>query len=121
MRHAPLFGWVNDLSEPDMCYITNLFGLINWTPPGFLQIGIWPLIMGATMLVQQRITSTINKVDTTNETPEQKAQRKMMYFMPIFFTYVSISFPVSVILYWTISNIIGILQQQYVMKKINKV
>lgn len=120
MRHAPLFGWIHDLSEPDTCYITNLFGLINWTPPGFLQIGIWPLIMGTTMLIQQRITSAMNKPSVSNETPEQKAQRKMMYFMPIFFTYISISFPVSIILYWTISNIIGILQQQYVTKTINK-
>ena len=120
MRHAPLFGWIQDLSEPDHCYVTNLFGLIDWTPPSFLQIGIWPIIMGLTMIVQQKISSSINKSNTQNKTPEQKTQEKMMYFMPILFTYISISFPVCVIVYWTISNIIGIMQQQYVTKQINK-
>ena len=120
MRHAPLFGWIQDLSEPDHCYVTNLFGLIDWTPPSFFQIGIWPIIMGLTMIVQQKISSSINKSNTQDKTPEQKAQEKMMYFMPILFTYISISFPVCVIVYWTISNIIGIMQQQYVTKQINK-
>ena len=119
MRHAPLFGWVRDLSAPDTCYITNLFGLIDWTPPSFLQIGVWPIIMGITMLIQQKLSSAMNKNNAQNKTPEQKAQEKMLYFMPVLFTYISTSFPVSIIFYWTISNIIGIIQQQYVTQKIN--
>ena len=55
-----------------------------------------------------------------NKTPEQKAQEKMMLFMPIFFTYICASFPVSIVFYWTISNIIGIIQQKYVNNQIAK-
>ncbi len=120
MRHAPLFLWTHDLSEPDTCYITNLFGLINWDPPSFLQIGVWPLIMGATMLLQQKISSAINGTASQEKTIEQKKQEQIMYIMPIIFTYISISFPVCIIVYWSISNIIGIIQQQYVTKQINK-
>ena len=43
MRHAPFFGWIQDLSAPDPTTIFNLFGLIPWDPPAFLMIGIWPL------------------------------------------------------------------------------
>ena len=112
MRHAPLFGWVKDLSIADQCYFANLFGLIDWNPPSILQIGLWPLIMGITMLIQQKLTT--NK--TENKTPEQKMQEKMMLVMPVIFTFVCSSFPVSVVVYWTVSNIIGILQQRYVNK-----
>ena len=119
MRHAPLFGWVKDLSAPDTCYLFSLFGLIDWTPPSFLQIGLWPLIMGATMLIQQKMTSTTSN-NIQEKTPEQKAQEKMMLFMPIFFTFICASFPVSIVVYWTISNIIGIIQQKYVNAKIAK-
>ena len=119
MRHAPLFGWVKDLSSPDSCYLFSLFGLIDWTPPSFLQIGLWPLIMGTTMFIQQKMTSTTSNVKT-DKTPEQKAQEKMMLFMPILFTYICASFPVSIVVYWTISNIIGIIQQRYVNAKIAK-
>ena len=119
MRHAPLFGWIKDLSAPDSCYLFSLFGLIDWTPPSFLQIGLWPLIMGATMLIQQKMTSTTSNVKV-DKTPEQKAQEKMMLFMPIFFTFICASFPVSIVVYWTISNIISIIQQKYVNDQIAK-
>lgn len=119
MRHAPLFGWIKDLSAPDTCYLFSLFGLIDWTPPSFLQIGLWPLIMGATMLIQQKMTSTTSNTKE-EKTPEQKAQEKMMLFMPILFTFICASFPVSIVVYWTISNIIGIIQQKYVNNKIAK-
>ena len=55
MRHAPFFGWIKDLSAPDPTSIFNLFGLIPWDPPSFLTIGIWPIIMGLTMYLQQKI------------------------------------------------------------------
>ena len=119
MRHAPLFGWVRDLSAADNCYLFSLFGLIDWIPPSFLQIGLWPLIMGITMFIQQKLTSTTSTVKV-EKTPEQKAQEKMMLFMPILFTYICASFPVSIVVYWTISNIIGIIQQKYVNNQIAK-
>lgn len=117
MRHAPLFGWIKDLSAPDNLYIFNLFGLINWNPPSFLQIGLWPIIMGLTMFLQQKLSST-GKVQSANETSEQKMQKNMMLFMPLLFTYICASFPVAVVIYWTISNIFSIIQQRLVNKQL---
>ena len=112
MRHAPLFGWVHDLSAPDNCYILNLFGAINWQPPSILCIGIWPLVMGLTMLLQQKISSP----KTAAQTPEAKMQQNMMLIMPVMFTYICSSFPVGIVIYWTISNVFGIAQQYYINK-----
>jgi YidC/Oxa1 family membrane protein insertase len=117
MRHAPLFGWIHDLSAPDPMYIFNLFGIINWTPPGILQIGIWPLIMGGTMLLQQKLANSKKK--RSEKTNEQRVQENMMVIMPIMFTYICSSCPVSVVIYWTISNIFSMIQQYYVNKKFN--
>ncbi len=51
MRHAPFFGWIHDLSAPDPTTVFNLFGLIPWDPPPrSCMIGVWPLVMGVTML-----------------------------------------------------------------------
>lgn len=105
MRHAPFFGWIHDLSSQDPTTIFNLFGLLPFTPPSFLMIGIWPLLMGATMLWQQRL----------NPQPMDEAQAKMMMFMPIFFTYLLSSFPAGLVIYWTFSNILSIAQQKVIM------
>ena len=118
MRHAPLFGWIKDLSAPDGLYLFNLFGLIDWTPPSFLQIGLWPLIMGATMFLQQKMTSA-SKNKSIEKTKEQKMQENMMLVLPLMFTYICASFPVGVVVYWTISNIFGIIQQQMANKKLS--
>jgi YidC/Oxa1 family membrane protein insertase len=119
MRHAPFFGWVHDLSSPDTAYIFNLFGAIDWVPPGILQIGVWPLIMGVTMFVQQRMSSSINRKEKTERTAEQKAQERMMLIMPVMFTYICASCPVGVVVYWTISNVFSMVQQHYVNKYVN--
>ncbi|MBP9752508.1 MAG: membrane protein insertase YidC [Proteobacteria bacterium] len=105
MRHAPFFGWIHDLSAPDPTTLFNLFGLIPWDPPSFLMIGLWPIVMGATMIIQQRL----------NPQPVDPAQAKMMLFMPIFFTYLFGSFPSGVVIYWTVSNILSIIQQKVIM------
>ena len=115
MRHAPFFGWINDLSAPDPVYLFNLFGFINWTPPSFLKIGIWPIIMGATMFIQQKLSA--KPQSGVEKTQEAKIQENMMYVLPIIFTYVCSNFPVGVVIYWTISNIIGVIQQYYANKK----
>ncbi|MDR1476075.1 MAG: membrane protein insertase YidC [Holosporales bacterium] len=116
MRHAPLFGWIHDLSAPDPVYIFNLFGLIDWTLPGFLRIGIWPLIMGTTMFLQQKFSTGMNgkKGGNTEKTSEMKIQENMMLLMPVLFTYICASFPVGVVIYWTISNLFSMAQQYYV-------
>lgn len=101
MRHAPLAFWIKDLSAPDPTSLFNLFGLIPWTPPTFLQIGILPLIMGGTMFLQQKLTPQ----------PSDPTQAKMMYLMPLIFLFMFSSFPAGLVLYWTISNILSIIQQ----------
>ena len=106
MRHAPFFGWIHDLSSQDPTTIFNLFGLLPFTPPSFLMIGIWPLLMGVTMLWQQRL----------NPQPMDEAQAKMMMLMPIFFTYLLSSFPAGLVIYWTCSNILSIIQQKAIME-----
>src|SRR3546814_17381860 len=55
MRHAPFYGWIRDLSAPDPTSMFNMFGLIPWDPPQFLMIGAWPLAMGLTMFLQQKL------------------------------------------------------------------
>lgn len=107
MRHAPLGGWIRDLSAPDPTSLFNLFGLLPWTPPAFLQIGVLPLIMGGTMVLQQKLSPQ----------PTDPAQAKMMYIMPLIFLFMFSSFPSGLVLYWTVSNILSILQQALLLRK----
>ena len=72
MRHQPFFGWIKDLSDKDPTTIFNLFGLIPWDPPSFLIIGIWPILMGLSMWVQQKL----------NPAPADPIQAKIFAFFP---------------------------------------
>jgi YidC/Oxa1 family membrane protein insertase len=107
MRHAPFFGWIKDLSAPDPTTIFNLFGLIPWTPPQFLMLGILPLAMGISMWVQMRL----------NPTPTDPVQQQVFTYMPIVFTFMLASFPAGLVLYWTWNNILSFAQQAYIMKR----
>ncbi len=104
MRHAPFFGWIQDLAAIDPTTVFNLFGLIPWTPPAFLMIGAWPLIMGATMVLQQKL----------GPQPADAQQAKVMMIMPVMFTYLFASFPAGLVIYWAWSNVLTILQQLYI-------
>ncbi len=106
MRHAPFYGWIHDLSAPDPTTLFNLFGLIPWTPPGFLMIGVLPVLMGVTMLLQQKL----------NPQPMDPMQAKVFLIMPFFFTYLLAQFPAGLVLYWTWSNVLAIGQQWYIMR-----
>ncbi|MDB5554962.1 MAG: putative inner rane protein translocase component YidC, partial [Rhizobium sp.] len=77
MRHAPFYGWIHDLSSPDPTTLFNLFGLIPWTPPHALMLGVWPIIMGITMFVQMRM----------NPTPPDATQAMIFNWMPLVFTF----------------------------------
>ena len=101
MRHAPFYGWIHDLSAPDPTTIFNLFGLIHWNVPGFLNIGAWPLLMGLTMVVQQKM----------NPQPTDPVQAKMMLIMPVMLTYLLSGFPAGLVIYWAWSNILSMIQQ----------
>jgi YidC/Oxa1 family membrane protein insertase len=107
MRQAPFFGWIKDLSAPDPTTIFNLFGLIAWDPPHFLHIGIWALIMGATMFLQQKL----------NPQPADPIQAKMLTFLPLIFTFTMAGFPAGLVIYWSWSNILSIAQQWVIMKR----
>ncbi len=107
MRHAPFFGWIQDLSAPDPTSMFNLFGLIPWTPPEFLMIGVWPLIMGGSMYLQQLL----------NPQPADPVQAKIFMFLPLVFTILLAQFPAGLVIYWAINNILSIAQQWVIMKK----
>jgi len=107
MRHAPFIGWIHDLSAPDPTTVFNLFGLIPFDPPGFLQIGIWPLIMGVTMYLQQKM----------NPAPADPVQAKMFQFLPIVFTFLLGRFAAGLVIYWAWSNSLSILQQWIITRK----
>jgi len=110
MRHAPFFGWIKDLSAPDPTSIFNLFGLIPWDPPMFLTIGIWPLLMGLTMYLQQKI----------NPPPPDPIQAKVFMMLPFIFTFLLATFPSGMVVYWTVNNILSIGQQYILLKKQKK-
>jgi YidC/Oxa1 family membrane protein insertase len=107
LRHAPFYGWIHDLSVPDPTSLFNLFGLLPFTPPAFLIIGVWPLLMGCTMWVQMRL----------NPAPADPIQASLFNWMPVMFTYMLSSMPAGLVIYWTWSNLLSILQQSYIMKK----
>ena len=107
MRHQPFFGWIKDLSAPDPTSLFNLFGLIPWSPPSFLIIGIWPILMGLTMFIQQKL----------NPAPTDPIQAKIFMFFPVFLTVILASFPSGLVLYWTVNNILTIAQQWFIMKR----
>ena len=107
MRHAPFYGWIRDLSAPDPTTIFNLFGLIPWDPPAMLMIGAWPILMGLTMYLQQRL----------NPQPADPVQAKVFMFLPLLFTFLLSSFAAGLVIYWTWNNLLSILQQWVIMKR----
>jgi len=107
MRHAPFFGWIHDLAAPDPTSLFNLFGLLPFTAPAFLHIGVWPLIMGVTMFLQMRM----------NPTPPDPTQAMLFNWMPLIFTFMLASFPAGLVIYWAWNNSLSILQQGVIMKR----
>jgi YidC/Oxa1 family membrane protein insertase len=106
MRHAAFFGWIQDLSAPDPTTIFNLFGLLPFTPPGFLMIGVWPIIMAATMYLQQKMSPQ----------PADPVQAQVMKFMPLMFLFMFSGFPAGLLIYWSWNNVLSIIQQFYINK-----
>ena len=110
MRHAPFFGWIQDLSAPDPTSLFSLFGLIPWDPPGLLHIGIWPLLMGLSMYVQMKL----------NPAPPDPIQQKIFAFLPVVFTFILAPFPAGLVIYWTVNNVLSMAQQWYIMQRVGK-
>lgn len=106
MRHAPFFGWIQDLSVMDPTTVFNLFGLIPWQPPSFFMIGAWPCIMLCTLLLQRSM----------NPPPQDKLQADMFALMPYISTIILAKFAAGLVIYWTFSNILSIIQQYVIMR-----
>lgn len=110
MRHAPFYGWINDLAAPDHTNLFNLFGLLPFTPPGFLHLGAWPLLMGITMFIQQKLSPP----------PPDKTTAQVFTLMPIMFTFLLANMSAGLVIYWTLSNILAIAQQKLINHKVGK-
>ena len=107
MRQMPFYGWIQDLSERDPTSIFNLFGLLPYDVPSFLVIGAWPVAMGVSMWVQQKL----------NPAPTDAMQAKIFMFFPLFLTVILAPFPSGLVIYWTINNILTMAQQLFIMKR----
>ena len=113
MRQTPFFGWIKDLSVADPTSILNLFGLLPYSTsmlPDFLNLGVWPLLMGVTMFLQQRL----------NPTPPDPIQAKIFAWMPVAFTFLLATFPAGLVIYWTWNNLLSICQQWLIMNGMKK-
>ena len=106
-RHAPFYGWIKDLSAPDPTTIFNLFGLLNFSPPSFLLIGVWPILMALTMFLQTKL----------NPTPPDPLQAKIMTYLPVVFLFLFATFPAGLVIYWTWNNVLSIGQQWIITKR----
>ena len=107
MRHMPFYGWIKDLSEKDPTSLFNLFGLLPYDVPSFLIIGAWPILMGISMFVQQKL----------NPAPTDPVQAKIFMFFPLFLTIILAPFPAGLVIYWTINNVLTMAQQLFIMKR----
>jgi YidC/Oxa1 family membrane protein insertase len=107
MRQAPFYGWIHDMSAPDPTSAFNLFGVIPLDLPSALHIGAWPVLMGLSMFLQQRLSPQ----------PPDKSQARMFMLMPIIFTYMLARMPAGLVIYWTWSNLLGIAQQWFIMNR----
>lgn len=104
IRHAPFIGWIKDLSAPDPLTISVWS---NVYIPSMLDIGIWPIIYGLTMYIQQKL----------NPAPANRDQARMFALMPIVFTIMFAHFAVGLVIYWTLSNVLSIIQQKLIMHR----
>ena len=107
MRHAPFFGWIQDLAAPDPTSIFNMFGLLPFEVGGLFLVGIWPVIMGITMFLQFQM----------NPAPPDPTQAMIFKWMPLVFTFMLASFPAGLVIYWAWNNTLSLIQQGIIMKR----
>ena len=115
IRHAPFFGWIQDMAVADPTSWMNLFGLLPYDLPAIFQtggilallsVGVWPIAMGLTMVWQQRLSPA----------PTDPTQAMVMRFLPIIFTFFMATFPAGLVIYWTWNNFLSVLQQMVIMR-----
>ena len=107
MRHQPFVLWIKDLSAPDPLTPINLFGLLDFTPPHFLLLGVLPILLGITMWLQFKL----------NPAPMDPTQQQIFAIMPWVMMFVMAPFASGLQLYWVTSNVLTILQQWWLYKK----
>lgn len=111
MRHAPFFGWIKDLSAADPTSFSNLFGLLPFPAlePYLIghTLGAWAIIMGLTMWVQMQL----------NPQQPDPTQQAVFNWMPVLFTFMMGGFASGLVIYWAWSNVLGIAQQYFIMKR----
>ena len=113
MRQAPFFGWIKDLSVADPTSVFNLFGLLPYSTsflPDFLNLGVWPILMGVTMVLQQKL----------NPKPPDPVQAQIFTWMPVAFTFLLATFPAGLVIYWTWNNLLSIAQQWVIINNMKK-
>lgn len=107
MRHQPFALWIHDLSSPDPLHILNLFGLLPFTPPSFLGIGVLALLLGFTMWLQFKLQPAAM----------DPAQQQVFAIMPWMMMFVMAPFAAGLLIYWITSNILTIAQQKYLYSR----
>ncbi len=107
MRHQPFFGWIKDLSAPDPLHVLNLFGLLSFTPPEFLGIGVLAILLGVTMWAQFKLQPAAM----------DPSQQQVMALMPWMMMFVMAPFAAGLLIYWITSNILTIAQQKYLYSR----
>ena len=107
MRHQPFYGWIKDLSAPDPLHVLNLFGLLPFTPPSFLAIGVLAILLGVTMWAQFKLQPAAM----------DPAQQQVMSLMPWMMMFVMAPFAAGLLIYWITSNLLTIAQQKYLYSK----
>ena len=107
MRHQPFALWIHDLSAPDPATVLNLFGLLHFTPPSFLALGIFPIILGITMFLQFKL----------NPAPMDPVQQQMFSIMPWIMMFMMAPFAAGLQLYWIMSNVLTIAQQKWLYSR----
>jgi YidC/Oxa1 family membrane protein insertase len=109
LRHAPFWGWIPDLSVGDPTTIFNLFGLLPINSPIPYTLGLWPVLFGVTMLMQKHISPPM----------PDPAQEKLQTFLPLLFTVMFAQFPSGLVIYYTWSGLLGVLQQYYILRTVS--
>jgi YidC/Oxa1 family membrane protein insertase len=113
MRHEPFVGWIHDLSARDPTSVFNIFGLLPFDPStipligAVLMIGVWPILYGISMMALQALSPP----------PTDPIQAQIFRLLPILFTFMFAAFPAGLVIYWTWSNTLSILQQYVIMRR----
>jgi len=107
MRHQPFVAWIRDLSAPDPLTPVNLFGLLQFTPPHFLALGVLPILLGVTMWLQFKLNP--QQMDPT--------QQQIFAVMPWVMMFIMAPFASGLQLYWVTSNVLTILQQWWLYRR----